>query len=165
VDVQERSTAAFLGRPLNPNARESRGGEPHVDGMYDAWLDPDADIPNWLAYDPINNLPPCSPEGTPPTRKVRINMLALDWGGESIPNPFPDVFGVVKELILDGRDGRVCFDVDLGVYLGNQLIPVEDCRPWEAPLPSLGGTIANDCRVECHRLCCLQCTPRTVFFE
>ena len=112
--------------------------------MYNVWLDLDANILDWLAYDPVDNLPPCSPKGTPPTRKVRINILALDWGGESIPNPSPNVFVVVKELILDGRNGRVCFNVDFGVYFENQFIPVEDYHPWEAPLPTTAKLNAID---------------------
>jgi hypothetical protein len=61
-------------------------------------------------------------------RKVKVNLLSLEWGGgESIPIPSPNVFGFVRDLVVDDMGGGEYLEVDFGAYLGIQKVLVEDC--------------------------------------
>jgi hypothetical protein len=94
------------------------------------WLNLDADIPEEEISDSYDALTHMDLAGNF-LRKVKVNLLCLQWGGEFIGNPCPHVYGYVEDMVLDGIGGDVCFLVDFGAYLGTQMVLVNDCDPWE----------------------------------
>ena len=66
-------------------------------------------------------------EGRIPLHRVQLPLLSLDWGGEFISNPCQLVYGWVLDMVLNGRDSRVSFEIDFGSHLGVQVVSVDDC--------------------------------------
>jgi hypothetical protein len=93
----------------------------HPDIQPTAWLDPIGDIPDEDMSDSHDALTNMDMLGNG-LRKVSMNLLCLEWGGECICNPCPSVYGFVKDIYVDGVDGELCFEVDFGAYMGIQHI-------------------------------------------
>jgi hypothetical protein len=73
-----------------------------------------------------SNLPPITPEGNT-LRKVIVQLLCLNWGGEYVDNPCQEAIGIILDVVPDGRVGKQCFEVDFGDDLSIQVVPIEDC--------------------------------------
>ena len=68
-------------------------------------------------------------EGRIPLRRVEVPILCLKWGGEFISNPCQLVYGWVLDMELNGRDKKVCFEVDFDSHFSVQLVPIDSCVP------------------------------------
>ena len=74
-------------------------------------------------------MPPIGNKGNTP-KKVICKILCLDWSRESVQNPCQHVMGLVIDILLHGRHGKLSFKVDFGDDLSVQVVPVEDCETW-----------------------------------
>jgi hypothetical protein len=65
------------------------------------WVDPEGDIPDEEISDSYDALTHMDLPGNS-LQKVMVNLLCLEWGGESITTPPPHVYGFVLDLLDDG---------------------------------------------------------------